>query len=127
VQTLNSLKKKLTDAIKMQEMIVKDMEMKQVKYERTKEDISRAKAEIAKAKYQNKQQTQLQVQIQSMPEPLDFVEQKNVAIELRTSVKNWLRKIEIAEVAAKKARTIIKQAGEYVDDVHRPDFLNQEN
>ena len=51
VQTLNSLKKKLTDAIKMQEMIVKDMEMKQVKYERTREDIARAKAEIAKAKY----------------------------------------------------------------------------
>jgi hypothetical protein len=58
-----------------------------------------------------------------MPDPLKFVEQKNVAVDLKTSVKNWERKIEIAEVAAKKARLIIKQAGEYVEEIRRPDFL----
>lgn len=60
-----------------------------------------------------------------MPDPLKFVEQKNVAVELKTSVKNWERKIEIAEVAAKKARTIIKQGGEYVEEIRRPEFLNE--
>ena len=55
VQTLNSLKKKLQEAIKMQEMIARDMQMKKIKYERTKEDIGKARGEITKAKYNNKQ------------------------------------------------------------------------
>jgi len=74
VQTLNSLKKKLQEAIKMQEMIARDMQMKKIKYERTKEDIGKARGEITKAKYNNKQQEQLQLQIQNMPDPLKFVE-----------------------------------------------------
>ncbi len=59
VQTLNSLKKKLADAIRNQEMTVKDMHMKVIKQERTKEDIGRANAEIQKAKLNNKQQEAL--------------------------------------------------------------------
>ncbi len=127
VQTLNSLKKKLQDAIKMQEMITRDMQMKKIKYEKTKEDITKARDEIAKAKYNNKKQEQLQLQIQNMPDPLKFVEQKNSANDMKHTLKNWERKIEIAEVAAKKARVILKQAGEYSDEIRRPDFLINEN
>ena len=54
VQTLNQYKKKLQDALKMQDMITRDMQMKKVKYERTKEDIAKARSEISKAKYNNK-------------------------------------------------------------------------
>ena len=32
-------------------------------------------------------------------------------------VKNWERKIEIAEVAAKKAQSIIRQNGGYIDQM----------
>jgi hypothetical protein len=42
---------------------------------------------------------------------------------LKNSVKNWERKIEIAEVAAKKARTILRQTGEHVEEIVRPEFL----
>ena len=59
-----------------------------------------------------------------MPDPLKFVEQKNIAVDLKNSVKNWDRKIEIAEVAAKKARQILKQSGEPVDEIIRPEFLD---
>ena len=127
VQTLNSLKKKLQDAIKLQEMITRDMQMKKIKYEKTKEDITKARDEIAKAKYNNKKQEQLQLQIQNMPDPLKFVEQKNSANDMKHTLKNWERKIEIAEVAAKKARVILKQTGEYTDEIRRPDFLINEN
>ena len=51
------------------------------------------------------------------------MEQKNQAVEQKTKVKNWERKIEIAEVAARKARLIIKQVGEYVEEIRRPEFL----
>ncbi len=58
-----------------------------------------------------------------MPDPLKFVDQKNMAVDLKNSVKNWERKIEIAEVAAKKARGILRQNGEHVDEIVRPEFL----
>lgn len=123
VQTLNSLKKKLQDAIRMQDSISRDMEMKKHKYERTGDDIKKARKEIKKAKFLKKQQQALQLQITNMPDPLKFVDQKNTAAELKKSVKNWARKIEIAEVAAKKARTVLRENGEHVDEIERPDFL----
>ena len=55
-----------------------------------------------------------------MPIPISFVEQKNSALELKTSVKNWERKIEIAEVAFKKAKGILRQVGEPVEELQRP-------
>lgn len=58
-----------------------------------------------------------------MPDPLKFVDQKNTSVELKNSVKNWERKIEIAEVAAKKARTILRSTGELVDEIERPEYL----
>ena len=44
-------------------------------------------------------------------------------MDLKNSVKNWERKIEIAEVAAKKARLVLRQTGEMIDEIIRPDFL----
>ena len=123
VQTLNSLKKKLQDAMRMQESINRDMRTKEDKQVRTKEDITKARKEIHVAKHKKKQQIAYKVQITNMPDPLKFVDQKNTAVDLRNSVKNWERKIEIAEVAAKKARGILRQVGENVDEIIRPDFL----
>ena len=50
--------------------------------------------------------------MKEMPNPTKFVEQKNMAIEMKTQVKNWERKLEIAEVAFKKAKTILRNVGE---------------
>ena len=38
-----------------------------------------------------------------MPNTNDYVNQKQVAKSLQSAVKNWKRKIEIAEIAAKEA------------------------
>jgi len=37
-------------------------------------------------------------------DPIKFIMEKNKVMELQKSVKNWVRKIEIAELEAKKAR-----------------------
>lgn len=58
-----------------------------------------------------------------MPDPLKFVEQKNAAVDLKTCLKNWERKIEIAEVAAKKSKAIIKNSGGHVEEIEKPNFL----
>lgn len=101
------------------------MKTKRTKYERTKEDIKKAREEIDGAKELKKKQINLQLMIKDMPDPLKFVDQKNTAVDLRNSVKNWERKLEIAEVAAKKARVILRQIGEHVDEIIRPEFLQQ--
>lgn len=51
-----------------------------------------------------------------MPDPIKFVEQKNQYHILKSTVKNWDRKIEIAEIAAKKARSILNHNGGYMDE-----------
>lgn len=43
-----------------------------------------------------------------MPNPLKFVNQKNDEMKLVKKVKNWERKIEIAELEAKRARAVLK-------------------
>ena len=57
-----------------------------------------------------------------MPVPSTFVVQKNNCQELQKCVKNWERKIEIAEVAAKKARAVIRQNGGYVNEMGMADM-----
>ena len=49
----------------------------------------------------------MQQHIDNMPNPIKFVEQKNQYQLLKVTVKNWKRKIEIAEIAEKKARQMI--------------------
>ena len=59
----------------------------------------------------------------NMPDPLKFIDKKNEAVNKKDTVKNWERKIEIAEVAAKKARGILRQVGEQVEEIVRPEYL----
>lgn len=55
--------------------------------------------------------------IRDMADPFKFVEQKNHNQELVNRIKQWERKIEIAEVSAKQARTIIRQNGGYINSM----------
>lgn len=48
---------------------------------------------------------------EDMADPLQFVDQRNNYMQLKQCHKNWLRKIEIAELEGKKARAILKKHG----------------
>lgn len=114
VQTLNGLKKKLHDALKEQERIQSEMKIKIQKQEKTVVDIKRTRKVIEKIDINNRQQIGLMEKLNNMADPFKFVEQKNKQRELEICKKNWERKIEIAEVAAKKSRRIIREDGQYV-------------
>jgi hypothetical protein len=116
VQTLNSLKKKLADANREQDMIQSEMKIKLQKLDNTKKAIADTKEEIKAAMLSNKKMETFKQHLQGMPDPIKFVEQKNETQELINTVKNKERKIEIAEVAAKKAKAIIKKHGGIVHD-----------
>jgi len=48
-------------------------------------------------------------QKKDMPEPLNFVIQRNDCVKEARENKDWKRKIEIAEFEAKKARAILRK------------------
>jgi len=52
---------------------------------------------------------------EQMADPLMFVEQRNSYMQLKQCHKNWERKIEIAELEAKKARAILKRHGAWAE------------
>jgi len=101
--------------MKNQDQTSSNMNILVVKQSKTEKAISKTKFDIEKANTNNRKQRALQQQITNMPNPIKFVEQKNQYQLLKSTVKNWERKIEIAEVAAKKARTVIRQHGGYAD------------
>jgi hypothetical protein len=41
---------------------------------------------------------------------MDYVTQKSVAFELEASRRNWARKVEIVEMAAKRARRVLARS-----------------
>ena len=122
VQTLNSLKKKLQDAIREQELISSEMKIKMQSQAKTKKSIIKTKGEIAKVNNNNKKQMALQTHLDDMPNPLKFVEQKIQAQKLQNYAKNIERKIEIATVAAKEARAVIRGEREYGMNVEMGDM-----
>jgi len=122
VQTLNGLKKKLQDAIRDQDMITSDMKIKTDKQAKTTFAISKTKQEIEKINIVNRKQQGLKELMKDMPNPIKFVEQKNQAQELINCVKNWERKIEIAQVAARKASMVIRNSGGFINQMDMGDM-----
>ena len=109
VQNLNNLKNKLNGAQKESTKIDKDIREKNENLEKTKDDIGKAEKEEKKFNMENRRLKAQQKRTKGMPEPIDYVKQKTNAQELRVAIKNWERKIEIAEVAAKRAKQILRQ------------------
>ena len=60
--------------------------------------------------------------MENMPDPQKFVDQKTLNYDLKKSLKDWRRKVEIAEQAYRKAKVIIRQAGGMVEDLIAPDI-----
>ena len=97
-------------------MIQSEMKIKNIKLDKTEKAITQTKTEIKAAMLNNKKMETFKQHLQGMPDPIKFVEQKNETQELINAVKNKERKIEIAEVAAKKAKAIIRKNGGFINE-----------
>ena len=109
VITMNKLKKELTLAERESERIDKQAEAHRANLEKKKLDIKSTQKKIEKEVKVKAQLYAMSTQNSDMPNPKAFVEQKNLVVELRKSKKNWERKIEIAELEARKARAILRK------------------
>jgi len=67
----------------------------------------RVEAEVKLDREKNKK-FKIQQSNPDMPQVLDYVNQKSVDHELDAQIRNWQRKNEIIEIAAKRARRFLK-------------------
>lgn len=107
--SLTNLKKKLTAAEYRQKEIDSTMDIKQKMLYKKKQDVEDTLNAIAQVDKSNRTENARLNEIKNMPNPLKFVHQKNDEMKLVKKVKNWERKIEIAELEAKRARAVLKQ------------------
>ena len=68
------------------------------------------KGDIAAERRVHKRLGQQQAENQDMPQVLDYVGQKAEMYELEHHMRNWERKVEIMEMAAKRARKLERTA-----------------
>ena len=74
------------------------------------DDNESLKGDIAAERRVHKRLGQQQAENQDMPQVLDYVGQKAEMYELEHHMRNWERKVEIMEMAAKRARKLAQTA-----------------
>lgn len=113
VQTLNRLKKLLTDASNDHQGYEREMNAKTESLAKKEADILKSQVKVEKITYENKKLIQFKATIgKEMDNAKEFVEKKNEHMQLVKKKKDIQRQIEIAELEAKKARKILKQVGD---------------
>lgn len=109
IQTLNDLKKRLYDKQEECSWLKNEIANKKTQLERLKREGNQISKEV---KQDCRHRDRLRQQIEeaaAMPNVEDYIMQKKELYELDTALKNWQKKVEIMEMAAKRARTITQQ------------------
>lgn len=103
VKILNNMKKKLSS-------LTAEDEIKERKamLAKTEHDIVKVVEEKEAARKEHKKLRAQSRQSPEMPQVVDYVSQKAEAYELEAQKRNWERKVELAETAAKRIRQAVK-------------------
>lgn len=110
VQSLNTLKEKLNELLKEEKFLEMEIKSRQEMLQKVRDESSVVSGDITADNRQKKRFTQQQPENTDMPQILDYVSQKKEYYELQTALKNWQRKLEIMEMAAKKAKALKRMA-----------------
>ena len=108
-QMLTKLKKQLAEAEARASSFRKDKAAKNASLAKKLADIAKTENAINDINERQRELKQLMQNKKDMPEPLNFVKQRNDCVKEARENKDWKRKIEIAEFEAKKARAIIRK------------------
>ena len=111
VQTLNALKQRLHSLVAQCAWHRQEIRTRQERLAKLDGDIESAQAAVAR---EARVATKLQVAVEEaedMPGVMHYVDQREAHALLVKEVKNWQRKVEIADMAAKRARRLMATAG----------------
>jgi chromosome segregation ATPase len=119
VQVLNTAKRQLTDLLGEGKRIRKELNDRKESMVKLSEELERVMVEVRKEKKKNKK-FKIQQSNPDMPQVMDYVNQKSDQYELEAQVRNWKRKVEIVEMAARQHRAFLKAAKEGGMEETRP-------
>ena len=106
---LTKLKKALAEAEAKAASAKKDKANKLASLNKKQQDIEKTEKAIYDINEKHRELKQMVTNKKDMPEPLNFVKQRNDCVKEARENKDWKRKIEIAEFEAKKARAILRR------------------
>jgi chromosome segregation ATPase len=111
VQALNTLKNKLQSLLTESSWLTKEIKSRTDQLKKLEEDAASVQAELqSEARLKKKLAHEDSDQGSGMPQILDYVKQKKDMYEMEATLRNWERKVEIAEMAAKKAKATMKRS-----------------
>lgn len=114
VQVLNTAKRQLNDLLAEGKRIRKDLTDRQDATVKLSDELGKVQTEVKKEKKKNKKY-KIQQSNPDMPQVMDYVNQKSAEYDLQGEVRNWARKVEIVEMAARRSRAFLR-AMEMGDD-----------
>ncbi len=109
VQILNTIKRTLNDLLVESKGLRRELREKDSARLRLAEELRRVEMELLHENIKNRK-FKVQQSNPDMPQVMDYVTQKSVCYELEASKRNWQRKVEIVEMAAKRARRVMAKA-----------------
>jgi len=106
VQTLNALKQRMHALLSESDSLQKEIGARAETLRKVRDDNVAVGGDIALEQRARKRLGQQQAETSDMPQILDYVGQKKEMYELDQNLRNWERKVEIMEMAAKRARKL---------------------
>ena len=110
LRVLNDLKRQLAARLAESEWLRAEAASKGHLLNKLSQEVSKVNKEVA---VDRRQQNKLRQQIDDaseMPNVEDYIMQKRSMYDLQNTLKNWQKKVEILEMAAKKSRSLAKTA-----------------
>jgi len=106
VQALNDIKHLLNDKLNNEKWLNNEIKNKRNQYNKLLGESSRVSKE-SNQETRNRDKLRMLIEESSeMPNIEDYIMQKKEMYELQNSLKNWKKKVEIMEIAAKRARAV---------------------
>ena len=123
-QMLTKLKKNLSEAEYRAAQFKKDKQAKLASLAKKQADIEKTDKATFEISEKQRELKQLVQNKKDMPEPLNFVKQRNDCVKEARENQDWKRKIEISEFEAKKARAY-RRKYEQNQQLQQAEFGNQ--
>jgi chromosome segregation ATPase len=105
IQALNDYKKKLNEKLDEASWLQSEIANKRLQKEKLEKESKRVLKESRVDKHTRNRLRQSVEEAAEMPEVEDYILQKRDMYELETKLANWRKKVEIMEMAAKRARS----------------------
>jgi chromosome segregation ATPase len=110
IQALNEYKRRLNEKLEVSSWLNNEFLEKKVQFAKIDRELGRVDKEFRIEK-RNKNHLRQQIEeAHEMPNVEDYILSKRDLYELETSVKNWQKKVDIMEMAAKSARVKTQKA-----------------